>query len=124
FQLEVDAFHDLGAKLVGHEVVEGQAPAVMGSGLDPRVIDLDASDRAIILHADDQRAAVSIGKGGQRLDDLAFYGAPEFSEGPLVCWITIDRLAERRLELKPCRFTAGQKPLDVSASRADAPQQV
>jgi hypothetical protein len=48
--------------------------------------------------------------------------APEFSERPLIRWITIDRLAERRLELKPCRFIACQNALDVSTSRADAPQ--
>jgi hypothetical protein len=66
-QLKIDALHDLDAKLVGHEVVKGQAPAVAGSGLDPGVIDLDASDRTIILHADDQRAAVCIEKGCQRL---------------------------------------------------------
>jgi hypothetical protein len=61
-------------------------------------------------------------KGGQRLDGLAFYGTPEFPERPLICWITIDRPAERRLELKRCRFIACQEPLDVSTSRADAPQ--
>jgi hypothetical protein len=56
-QLKIDALHHLGTKLLSHEVVKGQAPAVAGFGLDPGIIDLDADDRMIILHANNQRAA-------------------------------------------------------------------
>jgi hypothetical protein len=55
---------------MGDEVIEGLAPAITRSANVP-VIVLDANDRPIICHTNDQRAAVCVVKGCQGLENWA-----------------------------------------------------
>ena len=81
--------------MVGDEVIEGAAPAITRS-FNAGVIDLDAYNRPIICHTNNERAAVCVEKGRKCLENLALKDFFKLFLSSSIAWNRgTDGLAER-----------------------------